>query len=299
MRSRDAFDDECAIVQAAAVVGEWWTLLILRDVAGGINRFDELQAELAISRKVLSERLATLAADGILEKRLYQARPPRFEYHLTPAGRGLIPVLIAMQDWGSRFVLGDGTVTATSGPRSKEARRMRKLVGIRMPPLALPSWDGSSRDPVGSAEWTIVYCYPGAYAASSAYPAGWSEIPGAPGCTLEAITFHERIGEFAARGAEVVGVSTQRPGEQAAFAAKARVSHLRLSDQELQLAAALRLPTFRAAGRDHLKRLTLIVRGDREIRQVLYPIADPVASVDRTLVLLDRLGAKRAARTGT
>ena len=175
---------------------------------------------------------------------------------------------------------------------------MRKLVGIRMPPLALPSWDGSSRDPVGGAEWTVVYCYPGAYAASSAYPTGWSEIPGATGCTLEAITFRERIGEFAARGADVVGVSTQRPEEQMAFAAKAGITYLLVSDQELQLAAALRLPTFRAAGREHLKRFTLIVRGDREIRHVLYPIADPVASVEQTLVVLDRLGAKRPARTG-
>jgi len=298
MQSRGALDAECAIAQAAAAVGEWWTLLIVRDVAGGINRFEELQTGLGISRKVLSERLATLAEDGILEKRLYRARPPRFEYHLTAAGRGLIPMLIAMQDWGSRFVLGDGTVTATSGPRSKEARRMRKLVGIRLPILALPSSDGPSRDPVGGAEWTVVYCYPGAYAASSAYPTGWSEIPGATGCTLEAITFRERIGEFAARGAEVVGVSTQRPEEQMAFAAKAGITYLLVSDQELQLAAALRLPTFRAAGREHLKRLTLIVRGDREIRQVLYPIADPVASIEQTLVLLDRLGARRPARTG-
>ena len=298
MQSRGALDAECAIAQAAAAVGEWWTLLIVRDVAGGINRFEELQTGLGISRKVLSERLATLAEDGILEKRLYRARPPRFEYHLTAAGSGLIPMLIAMQDWGSRFVLGDGTVTATSGPRSKEARRMRKLVGIRLPILALPSSDGPSRDPVGGAEWTVVYCYPGAYAASSAYPAGWSEIPGATGCTLEAITFRERIGEFAARGAEVVGVSTQRPEEQMAFAAKAGITYLLVSDQELQLAAALRLPTFRAAGREHLKRFTLIVRGDREIRHVLYPIADPVASVEQTLVVLDRLGAKRPARTG-
>ena len=298
MQSRGALDAECAIAQAAAAVGEWWTLLIVRDVAGGINRFEELQTGLGISRKVLSERLATLAEDGILEKRLYRARPPRFEYHLTAAGSGLIPMLIAMQDWGSRFVLGDGTVTATSGPRSKEARRMRKLVGIRLPILALPSSDGPSRDPVGGAEWTVVYCYPGAYAASSAYPTGWSEIPGATGCTLEAITFRERIGEFAARGAEVVGVSTQRPEEQMAFAAKAGITYLLVSDQELQLAAALRLPTFRAAGREHLKRFTLIVRGDREIRHVLYPIADPVASVEQTLVVLDRLGAKRPARTG-
>lgn len=297
MRSRESFDAECAIAQAAAVVGEWWTLLILRDVAGGINRFDELQAELEISRKVLSERLAVLVADGVLERRLYQARPPRYEYHLTSAGRGLIPVLIALQDWGSRFVLGDGTVTATAAPRSKETRRVRKLVGVRVPHTRLAA-EGVSRDPVGAGDWTVIYCYPGAYAAPSAYPAGWSEIPGAAGCTLEATTFRDRLGDFGARGAEVVGVSTQRPEDQADFAAKARIPYPLLSDQELQFAAALRLPTFRAAGRDRLKRLTLIVAADRTIRHVLYPIPDPVASVDQALGLLDRLGARRPVPAG-
>jgi DNA-binding HxlR family transcriptional regulator/peroxiredoxin len=293
MRSLGSSEAECAIAQAAAVVGEWWTLLILRDVAGGIIRFDDLQAELAISRKVLSERLATLVADGVLERRLYQARPPRYEYHLTPAGRELVPVLIALQDWGSRFVLGDGTVTATSGSRSREARRLRNLVGVRVPPLSLAAGSGRSRDPVQAWPWTVVFCYPGAYAASSAYPIGWSEIPGAAGCTLQATMFRDRIQEFAARGVEVVGVSTQRPEEQAAFTAKARIPYPLLCDQDLQLAAALRLPTFRAAGRHHLKRLTLIVRGDREIRHVLYPIADPVASVEQTLALLDRRVKRR------
>lgn len=296
MRSHQSHERECAIAQAAAVVGEWWTLLILRDVAGGINRFDDLQAELGISRKVLSERLAVLVADGVLERRLYQARPPRHEYHLTAAGHGLTPVLIALQDWGSRFVLGDGTVSATGAPRSQEARRMRNLVGVDVPQISLATSDHAGGEPVGDGQWTVIYCYPGAYAASSAYPSGWSEIPCATGCTLEATTFRDRIDEFAARGADVVGVSTQWPEEQAAFAAKARIPYRLLSDQELRLAAALRLPTFRAGGRHHLKRLTLIAGADRTIRQVLYPIPDPVASVDQALVLLDRLAAKSPAR---
>lgn len=273
------------------MVGEWWTLLILRDVAGGINRFDELRAELEISRKVLSERLTALVAEGVLERRLYQARPPRYEYHMTAAGRGLIPVLIALQDWGSRFVLGDGTVTATGGPRSIETRRVRNLVGTCVPPLQLAVNAGMLEDPVGDVDTTLIYCYPAAYAASGAYPAGWSEIPGATGCTLEATTFRDRIDEFAARRVEVVGVSTQAPGEQAAFAAKARIPYRLLSDHELRLAAALRLPTFRAGGRDHLKRVTLIVGADRAIRHVFYPIPDPVASVDEALARLDRVRA--------
>jgi DNA-binding HxlR family transcriptional regulator/peroxiredoxin len=297
MRNPGLAQAECAIAQAAAVVGEWWTLLILRDVAGGINRFDDLHAELAISRKVLSERLVALVEDGVLEKRLYQERPPRFEYHLTRAGEDLIPVLIALQNWGSRYVLGDGTVTATSGQRSKEARRVRTLVGARVPPVVLTAGRGRRRDPIGEAEWTVVFCYPGAYAARDAYPTGWTGIPGATGCTLEATTFRDRIDEFAARGAEVVGVSTQRPEEQAAFASKARLSYTLLSDQQLHLAAALRLPTFHAAGRDHLKRLTLVIDGDRTIRHVLYPITDPVTSIEEALVLLDRARPRRAKTT--
>jgi len=286
MRNRELSQAQCAIAQAAAVVGEWWTLLILRDVAGGICRFDELQTELAISRKVLSERLATLVSDGVLEKRSYQERPPRCEYHLTESGQALIPVLIALQDWGSRYVLGDGTLTATSGPRSKEAGRVRSLVGVRLPLIELAAGEGRWRDPVGRSEWTVVFCYPGAYMAGSAYPAGWSEIPGATGCKLETVTFRDRSKEFAALSAEVVGISTQRHEDQAAFAKEARLSYQLLSDDELRLAAALRLPTFRAGGRDHLKRLTLIVDSERQIRSVLYPIPDPVASVDRALSIV-------------
>lgn len=297
MRRHTFLEAECAIAQAAAVVGEWWTLLILRDVAGGISRFDELQSELGISRKVLAERLAALVSDGVLERRLYRARPPRYEYRLTAAGLGLIPVLIALQNWGSRYVLGDGTVTAISGPGSKEAQRVGRLVGSRVPPLELPAGGTAhARDPIGGAEFTVVFCFPGAFAVSSDRPEGWDEIPGAVGCALEATTFGNRIAEFKMFGAEVVGVSTQRPQDQAAFANKTRLPYPLLSDQELRLAAALRLPTFRAAGRDHLKRLTLIVDDEREICEVLHPITDPVASID---LALSRLARSRSPRSRT
>jgi peroxiredoxin len=165
-----------------------------------------------------------------------------------------------------------------------------------VPPLELAAATGELRDPVRDGQWTVLFCYPGAYAERSAYPAGWSEIPGAAGCTVEATTFRSRIGEFRARGVDVVGVSTQRPEDQAAFTAKMRLPYPLLSDQELRLAAALRLPTFRAGGRDHLKRLTLIVDDAREIRHVVYPIADPAASVGRALSLLARTRSGRPRR---
>jgi DNA-binding HxlR family transcriptional regulator/peroxiredoxin len=280
-------DADCAIAQSLAVVGDWWTLLVVRDVAGGIHRFDALQAELRVSRKTLTERLGSLVAHGILEKRQYVDRPPRFEYHLTDKGRGLLPVLIALQDWGGRHLLGDGTLTATTSPESPEARRVHDLVGHRLPALELLDAHGRSVDPVAESPWTVLYCFAGAYArADRGYPPGWSDIPGAAGCTLESITYRDHLDDLAALGATVRGVSTQRPDQLAAFARSQRITFPLLSDADLDLAAALRLPTFRASGVDRLKRATLLVDSDRTIRSVLYPIPDPAASVTDVLTLL-------------
>jgi DNA-binding HxlR family transcriptional regulator len=294
VRYTEPSDAECAIAQALGVVGEWWTLLIVREVAGGRYRFDDLHTELGLSRKILAERLRTLVENQVLVKQLYCSRPPRYEYRLTPMGQGLLPVLVALQDWGSRFVLGDGSLTATARPRSAEARRVHRLVGSKFPPVTLRDLAGPRCDLVADSEWTVLYCYPGAYATDAGYPSRWEEIPGAQGCTLESVTYRDRIGEFVRRGAQVFGVSTQQPRDQAAFAARQKIPFPLLSDQGLQLAAALRLPTFRAAGADWLKRITLLVRGDREIRGVLYPLPDPAGSVEDVLVLLDRERAAAA-----
>lgn len=288
MKYTELSDTECAIAQALGVVGQWWTLLIVRDVAGGLHRFDELHAELSLSRRILSERLAALVESGVLARRMYCERPPRYEYHLTAMGQGLLPVLVSLQEWGSRYVLGDGSLTATTRPRSLEARRVRHLIGSKIPEMTLIDTTGEPRDPVSHREWTIIYCFPGAYADQVDYPVGWNEIPGARGCTLESTTYRDRMADLAARGAQVYGVSTQRPEDQVAFAAEQRIPFPLLSDQQFQLTAALRLPTFRAAGGDWLKRSTLLVRADREIRGVLYPVLDPAASVDDALRLVDR-----------
>lgn len=291
MRHTEAADPDCAISQALAVVGDAWTLLLIRDVAGGTHQFDALCTGLGISRRVLTERLKALVADGVLEKRLYNPHPPRYEYHLTPAGRGLLPLLVALQDWGGRYVLGDGSLSGTSTADSAETRRVHGLTGRRLPELELPAATGEPTDPVppGSA-WTVLYCYPGAYAPGGLdYPPGWGEIPGAAGCTLESSTYRDRMAEFTARGARVHGISTQRPDQLAAFAEHARIPFPLLSDADLRLAAALRLPTFRAAGVDRLKRLTLVLDADRTVRGVLYPVIDPAGSVEDALDLVDGL----------
>jgi DNA-binding HxlR family transcriptional regulator/peroxiredoxin len=287
VRYRDLADADCAIAQALAVVGDWWSLLIVRDVAGGYVRFDELQEELGVSRKVLSERLKTLVDHDVLELRPYSQHPPRHEYHLSARGRGLLPVLIALQDWGARFLTGDGALTATTSPRSDEARRIRTLVGRRVPQLDLCASGGDFCDPLATDRWTVLYCFPGAYAPGhGSYPEAWSDIPGARGCTIESRMFRDSLELFRERNAEVVGVSTQRADELSAFAAHERIPFPLLSDANLDLAAALRLPTFRAAGGDRLKRLTLIIDGQRVVRGALYPVADPATAAEDALAML-------------
>jgi DNA-binding HxlR family transcriptional regulator/peroxiredoxin len=296
MRYSDISDADCAIAQALGVVGDWWTLLVIRDLAGGVNRFSGLVAELGVSRKVLAERLADLVAHGVVERRRYSEHPPRDEYHLTERGKALLPVLIALQDWGDRFIFGDGSISATAAPSSPEATRVHDLVGTRLPELRLPASRGRTNDPVSRSRWTVLYCFPGAYAPGTmAYPPAWGNIPGASGCTLESCAFRDLEHEFAQRRAEIHGVSSQRPDELRAFAAHARIPFTLLSDQDHALATALRLPTFRAAGTDRLKRLTLLIDRAREIRGVLYPIRDPAGSVTDVLALIDSIDEQRRA----
>lgn len=88
------------------IVGELWSFMIIRNVFLGVRRFEGLRRNLGISRKVLAERLDLLVARGILERRLYQDRPPRHEYRLTPMGVDLFPVLMALVRWGNRWLAG-------------------------------------------------------------------------------------------------------------------------------------------------------------------------------------------------
>jgi DNA-binding HxlR family transcriptional regulator len=107
MQRTDFSRMECSIARSLAAAGEPWSPLIVRDVYIGINRFDDLQRDLGISRKVLAERLRHLVAAGILERRRYSKRPPRHEYALTRMGDELVDVLMAMIRWGDRWTAGD------------------------------------------------------------------------------------------------------------------------------------------------------------------------------------------------
>jgi DNA-binding HxlR family transcriptional regulator len=104
MLRRDYEGQNCSIARALEVVGERWTLLIVRDVFLGKHRFDELQESLAIARNVLTDRLNRLVQEGILERVRYSERPERFEYRLTPKGRDLQIALAGLRQWGDKYL---------------------------------------------------------------------------------------------------------------------------------------------------------------------------------------------------
>ena len=93
---------QCPIARGLEHVGEWWSMLILRDAMRGHTRFDQFEANLGIAPAILTRRLTALVASGLLERRRYSDHPPRDEYLLTPSGRDFRPVLLAMLAWGNR-----------------------------------------------------------------------------------------------------------------------------------------------------------------------------------------------------
>jgi DNA-binding HxlR family transcriptional regulator len=94
----------CSIARTLSVLGERWTLIVLTELFLGRTRFDEIQEERGIASNILSQRLATLVDEGIAERRRYSEHPERFEYHLTDKGRELLPLQLALLDWGDKHM---------------------------------------------------------------------------------------------------------------------------------------------------------------------------------------------------
>jgi DNA-binding HxlR family transcriptional regulator len=114
---RKSFSEmDCSVAQCLEVVGEWWTMLIVRDAFLGVTRFDVFQERLGIARNVLQLRLTRLVESGILERIAYSEHPPRYDYRLTTKGRDLWPVVNAMRQWGDQYA-------APSGPPIKLVHR--------------------------------------------------------------------------------------------------------------------------------------------------------------------------------
>ena len=104
MLKREYEGQNCSLARALEIVGERWTLLIIRDVFLGIRRFDELQESLGVARNVLTDRLNRLVGEGVLERVPYSERPTRYEYRLTAKGRDLSVALSGLRQWGDRYL---------------------------------------------------------------------------------------------------------------------------------------------------------------------------------------------------
>lgn len=102
MKWEDLSSEPCLISRTLAVVGDRWTMLILRDCFAGVRRFAEFQAKLGISRTIVAQRLAALVEEGVLQKNAYQDRPVRYEYRLTEKGLDLYPLVLGMFEWGRK-----------------------------------------------------------------------------------------------------------------------------------------------------------------------------------------------------
>lgn len=148
---RKSFDNmQCPIARSLERVGEWWSILILRDAGLGLTRFDQFEESLGIAPNMLTRRLKALVDAGLLQRRRYSERPPRYEYLLTDAGRDFRPVLWALLAWGNKHFAPEGAsvviVDSESGAEAEPLLIDRKS-GRPLVPPAFRSAAGPAADP--------------------------------------------------------------------------------------------------------------------------------------------------------
>ncbi|MFZ5720034.1 MAG: winged helix-turn-helix transcriptional regulator [Pseudomonadota bacterium] len=107
MKWSELAGEACSVARTIAVIGDRWTLMILRDCFLGVRRFEDLERRLGISRSIVADRLKRLVDEGVLRREAYQDRPLRHEYRLTEKGLALHPVMMAIVHWGDEFYAGD------------------------------------------------------------------------------------------------------------------------------------------------------------------------------------------------
>ncbi|HKD25207.1 MAG TPA: helix-turn-helix domain-containing protein [Xanthobacteraceae bacterium] len=153
MQPRKSPNTECPAAQALECVGEWWSILILRDAFQGFTRFDEFKNNLGIAPNILSRRLAHLTQSGLFERRLYSERPPRHEYALTAKGRDFFPVVVAMFAWGNKhlapeakaLVLAERETARPLDPIMVDAKSLAPITLDTVALVAGPSASGAMR----------------------------------------------------------------------------------------------------------------------------------------------------------
>jgi len=170
-------------------------------------------------------------------------------------------------------------------PRPVDDGACDHLEGMDLPSLALPSTGGAPVDLSALPGRLVVYCFPRAGQPGVPSPAGWDKIPGARGCTPQSLAFRDHHHKIHALHAEVFGISTQSPEAQGEIATRLQLPFALLSDQRLEFAGALKLPTFEADGMTLIRRLTLIVT-EGAIEKVFYPVFPPDKSADEVIVWL-------------
>lgn len=149
------------------------------------------------------------------------------------------------------------------------------LAGAAVPSVRLVSSLGGEADLAElAAGLVVVYVYPRTGVPGEPLSDGWDAIPGARGCTPQSCAFRDHVGELAAVGADLIGISVQTPVEQAEFAEREHIPHPLLSDTGLALAGAMRLPTFEAGGMRLYRRLTFVAERGRVVK-VFYPVFPP------------------------
>src|SRR5215472_2580254 len=153
MRRKSFGNMQCPIARSLERVGEWWSILILRDAFHGLKRFDEFQESLGIAPNMLARRLKALVEAGLLERRRYNERPPRDEYVLAQAGRDFRPVLWALLAWGNKYfapegssvVIVDSRTGAEADPVLVDRQSGRPLVAPDFRSAAGPAADARTR----------------------------------------------------------------------------------------------------------------------------------------------------------
>jgi DNA-binding HxlR family transcriptional regulator len=153
MQHKDLSEMRCPIARSLERVGEWWSILILRDAFHGLTRFDEFQKSLGIAPNMLTRRLNTLVESGLLERRQYSDRPPRHEYVLTEKGHDFRIVLWTLISWGNKHFAPEGEsiqiVDAVTGERAEplliDARSGRPLRPPEFRVVAGPAADEFTR----------------------------------------------------------------------------------------------------------------------------------------------------------
>lgn len=164
MRWSEIGRSTCSIARALAIVGDRWTLLVLREAFFGVRRYEDFQRLTQASPRIVADRLGKLVAEGVLEKRQYQDRPARYEYRLTEMGRDLHPVMVTLSLWGQRWMADP------SGPPVTLVHRADRGCGRPTRPVLVCQECG---DPVGARDITVEFgaAYADERAALAAPPA--------------------------------------------------------------------------------------------------------------------------------